>query len=253
VTGEDLGAAVRPAQVEAGVPVQIVRTIPEKVYEFLPQGDFRILETYIRALRSACSLIYLENQFLWSPEIVAVLEQKLREPPTDEFRIVVMLPRNPNNGRDETRGQVGRLITADGGAGRFLAVTTRQRSGSVTGPVYVHAKVGIVDDRWLTIGSANLNEHSLFNDSEMNVVVCDELLARQTRLRLWSEHLERPVPELAGSPGKVVDEVWRPIAEREHERAAAGLPAQARLLALPGVSRRTNALLGPLQGFVVDG
>jgi phosphatidylserine/phosphatidylglycerophosphate/cardiolipin synthase-like enzyme len=52
----------------------------------------------------------------------------------------------------------------------------------------VHAKIGIVDDRWLTIGSANLNERSLFNDNEMNVVTHDEALARATRLKLWSEH-----------------------------------------------------------------
>jgi phosphatidylserine/phosphatidylglycerophosphate/cardiolipin synthase-like enzyme len=50
--------------------------------------------------------------------------------------------------------------------------------------VYVHAKVGIVDDRWLTLGSANLNARSFFNDSEVNVVSCDAALARDTRLRL---------------------------------------------------------------------
>ena len=62
--------------------------------------------------------------------------------------------------------------------------------------MYVHAKIGIVDDAWLTLGSANLNEHSLFNDTEMNVLICDPALARETRLRLWSEHLERPIDEV---------------------------------------------------------
>ena len=54
----------------------------------------------------------------------------------------------------------------------------------------MHAKVGIVDDHWLTIGSANLNAHSLFNDTEMNVVTDDPALAKDTRVRLWTEHLE---------------------------------------------------------------
>jgi phosphatidylserine/phosphatidylglycerophosphate/cardiolipin synthase-like enzyme len=253
VAGEDLGPATQPGPVDDGVALQIVRTVPESVYDFLPQGDFRVLESYVRALRSAQSLIYLENQFLWSPEIVEILEEKLRNPPSADFRIVVMLPRKPNNGGDDTRGQVARLVAVDDGGGRFLAATTRQRAGSVTGPVYVHAKVGIVDDRWLTIGSANLNEHSLFNDSEMNVVTCDPALARDTRLRLWAEHLERAIPEVSGPPAEVVDQLWRPIAQRERELAAAGRPAQHRLLELPGVSRRSMALLGPLQGFVVDG
>ncbi len=253
VTGEDLGPPADPGHIPDGIAIQIVRTVPEKVYDFLPHGDFRILEAYVRALRSAQSLVYLENQFLWSPEIVKILERKLLEPPSPGFRIVVMLPRNPNNGSDDTRGQVGRLIAADDGAGRFLAVTTRQRAGAVTGPVYVHAKVGIVDDHWMTIGSANLNEHSLFNDSEMNVLVCDRALVRQTRLRLWAEHLERGVAEVSGEPAAIIDELWRPIAHAERQRAANGEPAQHRLLELTGVSRRSKALLGPLQAFLVDG
>jgi hypothetical protein len=48
--------------------VQFVRTVPEHVYDSVPDGDFRILEAYTRALRSAQKLIYLENQFLWSSE-----------------------------------------------------------------------------------------------------------------------------------------------------------------------------------------
>jgi len=50
--------------------------------------------------------------------------------------------------------------------------------------------VCIVDDRWLTIGSANLNAHSLLNDTEMNVATDDPELAYWTRVRLWAEHLE---------------------------------------------------------------
>ena len=57
--------------------------------------------------------------------------------------------------------------------------------------MYVHAKIGIVDDAWMTVGSANLNEHSLFNDTEVNVVVRDEAFIRAARLRLWEEHLEQ--------------------------------------------------------------
>ena len=76
------------------------------------------------------------------------------------------------------------------GNSHFLAATVRSRTGGRDDPLYVHAKVGIVDDRWLTIGSANLNAHSLLNDTEMNVVTDDAELARATRERLWAEHLE---------------------------------------------------------------
>jgi phosphatidylserine/phosphatidylglycerophosphate/cardiolipin synthase-like enzyme len=235
------------------VELQIVRTLPEKLYDFAPRGDFRIVEAYLRALRSAQHLIYLENQFLWSPEIVNILADKLRRPPADEFRVVVMLPARANNGEDDTRGQLALLAEADGDRGRFLSTTIRARSGDTSDPVYVHAKVGIVDDRWLTLGSANLNAHSFFNDSEVNVVTCDTALARDTRLRLWAAHLERDIDEVAGDPSTVVDELWRPIATDQRERWVRGQPLTHGLVELRATSRRSERLLGPLQALAVDG
>ncbi|MET0235110.1 MAG: phospholipase D family protein [Kibdelosporangium sp.] len=243
VAGEDLPEPRTPAPA-GDQTVQFVRTVPERTYDFLPSGEFTILDSYMRALRSARRLVYLENQFLWSPEITEVLIEKLREPPDDRFRVVLVLPRKPSNGADTTRGQLGRLLDADDGNGRLLAVTLTTHDGDNAVPVYVHAKLGIVDDTWMTIGSANLNEHSLFNDTEANLVTTDAELVRETRLRLWAEHLQRPVPEVAGEIDHVVDQVWRPLAEG-HERH--------RLTMLPGVSRRAERLQGPLRGLLVDG
>jgi phosphatidylserine/phosphatidylglycerophosphate/cardiolipin synthase-like enzyme len=251
VDGEQLSPAEPPPRA-GDLEIQVVRTVPEHTYAFLPHGDFRVVETYLRALRSARRLIYLENQFLWAAEIVAILADKLRRPPSDEFRVVVVLPSRANNGQEDTRGQLAVLEDADAGEGRFLATTISARTGSTVDRVYVHAKVGIVDDRWLTVGSANLNAHSLYNDSEVNVVTCDEALARQTRLRLWAEHLERPVDDVDGDAARVVDELWRPIAAEQLDRRRRGVPQTHRLSELPPVSRRTARLLGPLDSVVVD-
>ena len=252
VTGEPVDV---PADVAStgDVELQVVRTVPEKLYEFAPRGDFRIIEAYLRALRSAQHLVYLENQFLWSPEVVDILAGKLRRPPADDFRVVVMLPGKPNNGADDTRGQLSLLAEADGGQERFLATTIQARTGKTSDRVYVHAKVGIVDDRWLTLGSANLNAHSFFNDSELNLVTCDPALARDTRLRLWAGHLERGIDEVAGEPSTVIDDLWRPIAAEQRALANRGEPATHKLLELRATSRRTERLLGPLQSLVVDG
>ena len=75
-------------------------------------------------------------------------------------------------------------------------------------PVYVHAKICIVDDVWMTIGSDNLNRRSWTHDSELSCAVLDDtidereptdpaglgdfarVLPRETRLRLWREHLQ---------------------------------------------------------------
>ncbi|MGI8902246.1 MAG: phospholipase D-like domain-containing protein [Solirubrobacteraceae bacterium] len=253
LTGEQLPRT--PAPPQAGDrTVQVVRTIANGMYNSVPRGEFRILESYTRALRSARELIYLENQFLWAPEIVAILADKLRSPPHPDFRLVLLLPAKPNNGRDDTRGQLGVLSEADAGAGRLLAATVRALSEGRVDPVYVHAKVGIVDDRWLTIGSANLNAHSLFNDTEMNVVTDDPELARQTRVRLWSEHLELDEATVAACDPRVLfDEHWRPIAEEQLARSRTGATPTHRLLALSGVSKRSGRLLGPLEGLFDDG
>ena len=100
------------------VELQVVRTVPEKIYRRLPRGDFSILESYLGALKSAQRLIFLENQFLWSPEVAAVLADKLRQPPDPEFRLLLVLPAKPNSGDDDTRGVLGELIeqttTTDG-------------------------------------------------------------------------------------------------------------------------------------------
>ena len=105
----------------------------------------------------------------------------------------------------------------------------------------------------MTVGSANLNEHSFFNDTEMNVITCDPGVARETRLRLWSEHLELPIEQVSGDPTAVVDELWRPTAVEQRERLERHQPATHRLRELPGVSRRSMALLGPIDSLLVDG
>ena len=251
-TGETIADSPPPATT-GGVELQVVRTVPEKIYDAFPRGDFRILEAYTRALRSARELVYLESQFLWSEQVVQILADKLREPPTETFRVVALLPAKPNNGADTTRGQLAALLRADAGAGRFLATTISAHTGELSGPLYVHAKIAIVDDRWLTLGSANLNEHSFFNDTEMNIVTCDHAVARETRLRLWAEHLETSVEQVSGEASHVVDQMWRPIAEEQRRRLERGDAQTHRLRELPGVSRRSMVLLGPLDSLVVDG
>jgi phosphatidylserine/phosphatidylglycerophosphate/cardiolipin synthase-like enzyme len=236
VTGEPLEIA-HDGSAPGGVRAQFVRTVPNSVYDALPRGDYRILEAYLRALRSAERLIYLESQFLWSPELVRVLRTKLENPPSDEFRMVLVLPARPNNGADDTRGQLGVLIDADRDR-RLLACTLYQPGHREM--VYVHAKVGIVDDRWLCVGSANLNEHSFFNDTEACLITTDERIARAARLRLWREHLRRD--DVDGEPHEVIDQMWKATAERGDHLAL-----------LPGLSRRVRRFLGPINGLLVDG
>jgi phosphatidylserine/phosphatidylglycerophosphate/cardiolipin synthase-like enzyme len=256
VAKEDVVEPGEPAAVGGGVEAQFVRTVPERLYEPWRDGEWSVLESYLRALRAAERIVYLESQFLWSPEVTFVLAEKLRRPPHDDFRVIALLPSHPNNGADDSRGQVGLLIDADKKSGdettRFLACALYQ-PGPGGNPVYVHSKAAVIDDAWLTVGSANLNEHSLFNDTEANVVVRDPTRARDLRLRLWEEHLERPRAEIDGDPARVFDELWKPLAEERLERRRREGCADGKLTLLPHVSRRAEALWGPLNGLFVDG
>ena len=139
------------------------------------------------------------------------------------------------------------------GSGRVLACCLNARAARAADPIYVHAKLAVVDDTRLILGSANLNDHSLLNDTEACIVTDDADLARSTRLRLWAEHLERRPDDVAGDPAELVDRLWRPIAQEQLERQSSGLPLTHRLMRLEHVSRRSDRLRGPLQGLLVDG
>jgi hypothetical protein len=87
----------------------------------------------------------------------------------------------------------------------------------------------------------------------MNIVTCDRAIVRETRLRLWAEHLESSIDAVAADPTDVIDQLWRPTAEEQRRRLERGDALTHRLRELPGVSRRSMTLLGPLDSLVVDG
>ena len=78
--GEERLPEPAPQASKGDVELQVVRTIPGRL-RGMPEGEFSVFESYSRALQSAERLVYLENQFLWSPEIVSILVDKLRDPP----------------------------------------------------------------------------------------------------------------------------------------------------------------------------
>jgi phosphatidylserine/phosphatidylglycerophosphate/cardiolipin synthase-like enzyme len=79
-------------------------------------------------------------------------------------------------------------------------VETRQKGSPVlcvnVPHIYVHAKLMIVDDVFLSVGSANMNRRGHFHDGEINAIAMPQHLkrdpanpARVLRCQLWGEHL----------------------------------------------------------------
>ncbi len=206
------------------MPAQVVRTIPAGFYDSVPSGEFGIFHAYLNVIREARRLVYLENQYLWSPEIVDALKTLIIRPPSDTFRIVMVLPARAYSGKWDNDHHVKELKEADQGRNIF-SVYAPYASGPSAGSdafsyraVYVHAKVGVIDDEWFTVGSANLNERGLFNDSEMNVLVNDPATSRSLRIRLWAEHLGMDPKEIeAMDTIELIDHVWPRQARRNKE------------------------------------
>ncbi len=188
---------------------------PARYLRIRPAGEFGIHHAYLRAIRRARRLIYLENQYLWSPVIVDALIAAMDRERDGPFRIVIVLPAHAYDGKWDNDKHVQKLQEADKGRG-MVSVYSPYTSGPNSGrrawtyrPVYVHAKVGIFDDEWFTVGSANLNNRGLVTDSEMNAVVCDTEMARDLRIALWAEHLALPRMQVAQTdPIEAIDRLW---------------------------------------------
>ena len=243
-----------------GVSAQIVRTIPARNYPFAPHGEYGIAWAYRQALRRARQFIYLENQYLWSPAVVNELIASLHRAADPDFRIVLVLPAKPNIGKRDTDLHLRQLLDADDGRGRvriFTLYTSRaeDRLSWAYKPVYVHAKVAVVDDQWSMVGSANLNDRGLEGDSEINVQVLDGGFARGMRLRLWAEHLGLGEDAIAAlTPREAIDTLWVPRADaaiaaiRERGGSLPGMAVRYELGAMPG-----DLAVGALQASLLDG
>ena len=182
--------------------VQLLRTYPNlrhgRDYPFARGGERSVARGYTKALERAERLIYVEDQYLWSTEIAATFADALRHRP--ELRVIAVLPHLPDQSAPLSRvpqelgrhDVVSQLLEAGGDRVAIYGIENHQGW-----PVYVHAKVCVIDDWWATIGSDNFNRRSWTHDSELSAVVVDaaggdhSAYARRLRLALAAEHLDR--------------------------------------------------------------
>jgi phosphatidylserine/phosphatidylglycerophosphate/cardiolipin synthase-like enzyme len=252
--------------------VQVLRTYPPHGYPFAREGERSIARAYRKAIANACRLIYLEDQYLWSAEVIRPFADALRENP--DLRFIAVVPHHPD--------QDGRLSLAPSLVGRHEALTllhgaaadrvavygVENRAGT---PVYVHAKVCVVDDVWASVGSDNVNRRSWTHDSELACAVLDEeadgrapfadtarRFAHELRLELAREHLDRA----AGEDGDLLDpvtafEAFRASAQALAQWHAGGRqgprpPGRLRPYRLDPVQRPTRLWARPVNRLLVD-
>jgi phosphatidylserine/phosphatidylglycerophosphate/cardiolipin synthase-like enzyme len=176
-------------------------------------------------------LIYIEDQYFWSVEIARLLARALRRQP--QLQIIAIVPRYPDkdsklSGPPSRLAQARALALVQSAGGERVGIYDVENE--VGTPIYVHAKVCVIDDVWATVGSDNLNRRSWTHDSELSCAVIDSELderipidpgglgdgsrkfARELRLSLWAEHLGRSAddPELLDLAHSSV--LWRETA-----------------------------------------
>jgi phosphatidylserine/phosphatidylglycerophosphate/cardiolipin synthase-like enzyme len=201
-----------------GHAVQVLRTYPSRRprYPFAPDGERSVARAFVKAVGRARTLIYIEDQFFWSVEIAKILARALRHHP--QLQLVVVIPRYPDkdgalSGPPSRLAQLRAMaIVQREGGPRVGFYDVQNGSGS---PIYVHAKVCVIDDVWATVGSDNLNRRSWTHDSEISCAIIDSehdlrapldpgglgdgsrKFARELRMALWAEHLGRAIDDTA--------------------------------------------------------
>jgi phosphatidylserine/phosphatidylglycerophosphate/cardiolipin synthase-like enzyme len=259
--------------------VQLLRTYPDRRpgYPFAPDGERSVARGYTKVVARAHRLIYVEDQYLWSAGIVGCFADALAADP--QLHLIAVIPHHPDQdgrlslplnlvGRQQA---LARLYAA--GGERVAVYGIENHAGT---PVYVHAKVCVIDDVWASVGSDNVNRRSWTHDSELSCAVVDTVadereprvldrfgdaaraFARNLRLELAREHLDREL----GDDADLLDPLG---AFNAFARSAAALqqwvdggrsgprpPGRLRPYATPRLSRATRAWGTPLYRILLD-
>jgi phosphatidylserine/phosphatidylglycerophosphate/cardiolipin synthase-like enzyme len=180
-----------------GHRVQILRTYPYRRpgYPFAPYGERSIARAYRKALERARSLIYIEDQYLWSEQVADLFAEALAQRPG--LHLIGVVPMHPDQsglaGLAQGLGRRGAIEALHRAGGDRVGLYGIENDAGT--PIYVHAKVCVIDDTWTSIGSDNINLRSWTHDSELSVAIVDGDPAtgfgRAVRLRLNREHLQR--------------------------------------------------------------
>ena len=181
-------AAARPGA-PGTMAVQVLRTYPRRRpgYPFAPDGERSVAHAYDKVIARAHSLIYLEDQYLWATDVVRCFADALRRNPV--LHLIAVIPLHPD--------QDGRLSLPPNLIGRQQALDELRAAGGarvgVFGienhagtPIYVHAKVCVVDDVWASVGSDNVNLRSWTHDSELSCAVIDDRLRPAGTAESWT-------------------------------------------------------------------
>lgn len=105
--------------------------------------------------------------------------------------------------------------------------------------VYVHTKLMIVDDVFMTLGSANINVRSMAVDSELNICHENMAVTQPLRRRLWDLHTKGFKDGASDAP-ETAFKAWTSIIKLNTANRTNGLPPVASLIGFSYVSAKRS-------------
>ena len=176
------------------VDIAVARTLPAL------DGGAGVREVealYIAALERAERIIYIENQFLTVDAVAEGLARRLSE--NRDLEVLLVSPRDHDSWLEARSMKAGRIrfmrqLDKAEISDRVRLVHPATSADGSERAVMVHAKLMIVDDVFLRIGSANLNKRSMGMDTECDLAIEAEdddqrRSIAEIRNRLLGEHL----------------------------------------------------------------
>ncbi len=178
---------VRGAAAAGGVQAQITTTMPDPLWEH------SIAESWMNAVAQAEDYIYIEDQYFRAPMLNDAILRRMRQVPSLKL---VVLTRPVGEWVD-----VGCAWTARSHALFAAEFPTRYRMLQLRAfdttetwgfdetesryvDMYLHAKMLVIDDLFMSVGSANKNNRGMIYEGEMNVAVVDPTWVRAARRRM---------------------------------------------------------------------
>lgn len=173
------------------IRVAVARTQPELNDEAPVQEIERL---YLDLIATARRFVYAESQYFASRAIAEAIAKRLAEPDGPEF--VIVNPRSADGWLEQTamdtaRARLFQALKQRDPHDRLRLYHPYTAAGDA---IYVHAKVLVVDDRFLRVGSSNFNNRSLGLDTECDVALAARTPEEATRIAairngLLAEHL----------------------------------------------------------------
>jgi phospholipase D1/2 len=152
------------------VDVGISRTLP--ACESIP--EVREAEAlFLDSIDAAKRTIYIENQYVTSAPIAERLAKQLRDRPGLE--VVIVAPRSYDSWVEQKAMRNSRIHfwqqVREAGGERVRLLYPSVSDGKHSTHTMIHSKVTVIDDRFLRIGSANINNRSMGTDTECDLAI----------------------------------------------------------------------------------